>query len=108
MNEQIQFSSQVKNKLKPKYWFPVPLVAFLQFYGSSVFAQCYPTAFLADIHLEEVYVDLNSEKFKGVPHHVTGKLATIGTMRSPLNSTTLFNENYFAFLGALEEQQEKK
>jgi 3',5'-cyclic AMP phosphodiesterase CpdA len=109
MNEQIQYLTQVKNKLKPKFWVPLALGTALQFYGSSVLAQRHPAiAFLADIHLQEVYADLNSEKFKGVPHPITGKLATIRTMGSQLNSTRLFNENYFALLAALEELAKKK
>ena len=109
MNEQIQFSTQVTNKLKPKFWVPLALGTALQFHGGSVFAQRYPPiAFLADIHLQEVYADLNAEKFKGVPHPITGKLATIRTMGSQLNSTRLFNENYFALLAALEELARKK
>jgi 3',5'-cyclic AMP phosphodiesterase CpdA len=109
MKEQIQYLTQVKNKLKPKFWVPLALGTALQFHGSSVFAQRHPPiAFLADIHLQEVYADLNSEKFKGVPHPITGKLATIRTMGSQLNSTRLFNENYFALLAALEELAKKK
>jgi len=109
MNEPIQYLNQVKTKLKPKFWVPVALGTALQFYSGSVFAQRNPAiAFLSDIHLQEVYADLNSEKFKGVPHPTTGKLATIRTMGSQLNSTRLFNENYFALLAALEELAKKK
>jgi 3',5'-cyclic AMP phosphodiesterase CpdA len=109
MNEPIQYFTQVKTKLKPKFWVPVALGTALQLYGGSVFAQRNPAiAFLSDIHLQEVYADLNSEKFKGVPHPITGKLATIRTMGSQLNSTRLFNENYFALLAALEELAKKK
>ena len=109
MNEPIQYLTQVKNKLKPKFWVPVALGTALQLYSTSVFAQRNPAiAFLSDIHLQEVYADLNSEKFKGVPHPITGKLATIRTMGSQLNSTRLFNENYFALLTALEELAKKK
>lgn len=95
--------------MKPKFWVPVALGTALQFYGSSVFAQRnLPIAFLADIHLQEVYADFTTEKFKGVPHPLTGQLATIRTMGSQLNSTRLFNENYFALLAALEELAKKK
>lgn len=109
MNEPIQYLIQVKNKLKPKFWVSIALGTALQIHGGSVFAQRNPAiAFLSDIHLQEVYADLNSEKFKGVPHPTTGKLATIRTMGSQLNSTRLFNENYFALLAALEELAKKK
>jgi 3',5'-cyclic AMP phosphodiesterase CpdA len=60
-------------------------------------------AFLADIHLQDVYGDFQSDDFKGVINPKNGKLATIRTMESQLNSTRLFNENYFALLAALED-----
>ena len=67
-----------------------------------------PIAFLSDIHLQDVYAELNSEEFNGVLNPKNGKLATIRTMGSQLNSTRLFNENYFALLQALEELAQKK
>ena len=65
-------------------------------------------AFLADIHLQDVYGDFKSEEFKGIWNEKTGAFATIRTMESQLNSTRLFNENYFALRQALEELKEKK
>lgn len=64
-------------------------------------------AFLSDIHLQDVYADLHSDGFKGVFNPKTGKFATIRTMKSQLNSTRLFNENYFAFISALEDLKKK-
>ncbi len=64
-------------------------------------------AFLADIHLQDVYGDFQSPEFKGVFNPKTGKYATIRTMESQLNSTRLFNENYFALKEALEDLREK-
>lgn len=64
-------------------------------------------AFLSDVHLQEVYADLDSKEFNGVLNPETGKFATIRTMKSQLNSTRLFNENYFAFKQALEDLKEK-
>ena len=64
-------------------------------------------AFLSDIHLQDVYGDFHSEEFNGVLNPRNGKFATIRTMDSQLNSTRLFNENYFALLAALEELREK-
>ncbi|SEG10547.1 Calcineurin-like phosphoesterase [Algoriphagus boritolerans DSM 17298 = JCM 18970] len=64
-------------------------------------------AFLADIHLQDVYGDFQSEEFRGVINPRNGKLATIRTMSSQLNSTRLFNENYFALLAALEDLRQK-
>ncbi|MBN3519375.1 metallophosphoesterase [Algoriphagus lutimaris] len=64
-------------------------------------------AFLSDVHLQDVYADLKSKEFKGVLHPINGKFATIRTMKSQLNSTRLFNENYFAFIQALEDLKQK-
>src|SRR5690606_18970000 len=75
----------------------------------SVLAQTEGTqlAFLSDIHLQDVYAELDSEEFKGVFNPTSGKFATIRTMKSQLNSTRLFNENYFAFISALEDLKKR-
>ncbi|WP_425637833.1 metallophosphoesterase family protein [Algoriphagus yeomjeoni] len=65
-------------------------------------------AFLSDIHLQDVYADLQSPDFPGVLNPKTGKYATIRTMKSQINSTRLFNENYFAFISALEDLKKKE
>ncbi len=65
-------------------------------------------AFLSDIHLQDVYADLNSNEFKGVLNPKTGKYATIRRMEAQLNSTRLFNENYFALYAALNELVKKE
>ncbi|MFN3997348.1 metallophosphoesterase family protein [Algoriphagus sp.] len=64
-------------------------------------------AFLADIHLQDVYGDFQSDDFQGVFNSRNGKFATIRTMESQLNSTRLFNENYFALLAALEDLRKR-
>ncbi|MBD3628514.1 MAG: metallophosphoesterase [Cyclobacterium sp.] len=64
-------------------------------------------AFLSDIHLQDVYAALHSPDFKGVFNPKTGKYATIRSMKSQLNSTRLFNENYFAFIQAMEDLKSK-
>lgn len=76
----------------------------------SVFAQNdreITVAFVADIHLQDVYGDFQSDQFQGVVNPRNGKLATIRTMESQLNSTRLFNENYFALLATLEDLRKK-
>ena len=94
--------------MKASFWVPLALGTAFQLAASSTLAQRYPAvAFLADVHLQEVYANLNAANFKGVPHPITGKLATIRTMESQLNSTRLFNENYFAFIQALDQLAEK-
>ena len=76
----------------------------------SVFGQKLPNgkvAFLADIHLQDVYGDFNAKEFEGVLSPKTGRFATIRTMEAQLNSTRLFNENYFALYAALDELVKK-
>lgn len=80
-------------------WPQVPLLA-----QSGLEAK---VAFLADIHLQDVYGDFQSDYFKGVINPKNGKLATIRTMESQLNSTRLFNENYFALFAALEDLRKR-
>lgn len=70
--------------------------------SSAQSSQSTRVAFLADIHLQDVYGDFGQESFKGVWHPSSEKFATIRTMQSQLNSTRLFNENYFALSQALE------
>ncbi|MHA7128956.1 metallophosphoesterase [Algoriphagus namhaensis] len=64
-------------------------------------------AFVADIHLQDVYGDFQSSDFEGVYNPKSGQWATIRTMDSQLKSTRLFNENYFALLSTLEDLREK-
>ncbi|WP_343728982.1 metallophosphoesterase [Duganella sp.] len=59
-------------------------------------------AFLSDVHFENIYGDLKSSQFAGIPTK-DGKNATIRTMYAQLTSTRLFNENYFAFRAALDD-----
>lgn len=61
-----------------------------------------PVAFMSDVHFENVYGDLKSSQFAGIPTK-DGKNATIRTMYAQLTSTRLFNENYFAFRAALDD-----
>ncbi|WP_057935619.1 metallophosphoesterase family protein [Algoriphagus resistens] len=93
-----------------KYLLPVILELALQLVCSpSTHAQTDATqiAFLSDIHLQNIYADLNSEEFKGIFNPASGKFATIRTMKSQINSTRLFNENYFAFISALEDLKKR-
>lgn len=60
-------------------------------------------AFLADVHLQNVYGEFTNSDYKGLKNPLNGKYATIRTMASQLNSTRLFNENYFAFIAALDD-----
>jgi 3',5'-cyclic AMP phosphodiesterase CpdA len=65
-----------------------------------------PVAFMSDVHFEDVYGDLKSAQFSGIPT-ANGDYATIRTMYAQLTSTRLFNENYFAFRAALSDAHAK-
>ncbi|MGQ1947743.1 metallophosphoesterase [Geofilum sp. OHC36d9] len=60
-------------------------------------------AFMADIHLQDIYGTLNDSDYKGVLNPGNGKYVMARTMQAQLNSTRIFNENYFAFLAALDD-----
>lgn len=60
-------------------------------------------AFLADVHLQDIYGNFSDTDYKGIKNPATGRYNTIRTMGSQLRSTRLFNENYFAFKAALDE-----
>ena len=60
-------------------------------------------AVMADIHLQDVYGKLKDNDYKGILNPENGKYALIRTMGSQLHSTRIFNENYFAFLAALDD-----
>lgn len=60
-------------------------------------------AFLSDVHLLDVYGAFSDSDYKGVQNPYDGKYTLARTMKSQLQSTRLFNENYFAFLAALDD-----
>lgn len=60
-------------------------------------------AFMPDIHFHDVYARFRDGSFPGIPNPRNGRNATIRTMHAQLTSTRLFNENYFAFLAALDD-----
>ena len=60
-------------------------------------------AFMADVHFHDVYAEFSDGPFEGPPNTISAKQATIRTMAAQLRSTRLFNENYFAFLAALDD-----
>ncbi|MCK8084593.1 metallophosphoesterase [Vibrio sp. 1CM8B] len=64
-------------------------------------------AFMPDIHFHDVYGDFQDGSFAGLPNSMSGKNATIRTMESQMNSTRLFNENYFAMIAALDDVVER-
>lgn len=62
-------------------------------------------AFMPDIHFHDVYGHFEDGAFKGLATHTEqgAQYATIRSMRAQLHSTRLFNENYFAFIAALDD-----
>ncbi|GLB47904.1 metallophosphoesterase [Neptunitalea sp. Y10] len=60
-------------------------------------------AFLADVHLQDIYGSFSDTDYKGIVNPKIGKYTIARTMGSQLHSTRIFNENYFAFIAALED-----
>lgn len=60
-------------------------------------------AFIADAHLQDIFAKFQDNKYQGIQNPITGEYANIRTMNSQLHSTRIFNENYFAFLEALND-----
>ncbi|MFV8370057.1 metallophosphoesterase [Flavobacterium sp. LB2R40] len=60
-------------------------------------------AFLADVHFQDLYGNLADTDYKGVINTKNGKHTLLRTMESQLHSTRIFNENYFAFIAALDD-----
>ena len=65
-------------------------------------------AFLPDVHFHDVYAQFKDGGFAGIQSHSTNKAATIRTMAAQLQSTRLFNENYFALQAALDDLVRRK
>lgn len=60
-------------------------------------------AFLSDVHLQDLYGTLSDNPYKGVLNPKTGDHTLLRTMASQLRSTRIFNENYFAFIAAMDD-----
>lgn len=60
-------------------------------------------AFIADVHLQDIFAKFEDNDYKGIKNPKTGEYANIRTMSAQLHSTRIFNENYFAFLEALND-----
>jgi len=70
--------------------------------GISSPDKTFQIAYMSDVHFHDVYASFEDGSFKGLPS-ANGKNATIRTMQAQLTSTRLFNENYFAFIAALDD-----
>ncbi|MCM4162510.1 MULTISPECIES: metallophosphoesterase [unclassified Arenibacter] len=92
--------------------FQKPLLPYLLMIGLTIAVSCAPIksttleaikiAVIADIHLSNVYGQLKDNDYMGLKNVENGKYAHIRTMESQLHSTRIFNENYFAFLSAMD------
>ncbi len=60
-------------------------------------------AFMADVHLQDIYGEFQDSDYKGIQNPGNGKYVIARTMGAQLKSTRIFNENYFAFLAALDD-----
>src|SRR5690606_4486556 len=60
-------------------------------------------AVLSDVHLQDVYGKFQDIDYHGIKNPKDGKYVLIRTMGAQLRSTRIFNENYFAFLAALDD-----
>ncbi len=69
----------------------------------NVRAEDLKIAFLADVHLHEIYTTLDGAHFDSAPHDSLGRSMLIRPMAEQLRSTRLFNENYYAFIAALDD-----
>ncbi|CAD0222357.1 metallophosphoesterase family protein [Chryseobacterium sp. JV274] len=80
-------------------------IVFVLLFISTFFSAQKPVqiAFLSDIHFQDLYGSFSDHDFKGILNPKTGKYTILRTMDSQLHSTRIFNENYFAFLKALDD-----
>ncbi|RZJ54953.1 MAG: metallophosphoesterase [Flavobacterium sp.] len=65
-------------------------------------------AFLSDVHLQDLFGKFSDTDYRGILNPKTGKYTLVRTMASQLHSTRIFNENYFAFIAALEDIAKRK
>jgi len=81
------------------------IFSFLLLTFSLLSAQQKPVqiAFLSDVHFQDLYGSFSDQDFRGIINPKTGKPTILRTMDSQLHSTRIFNENYFAFLKALDD-----
>ncbi|TDO83094.1 calcineurin-like phosphoesterase family protein [Flavobacterium chryseum] len=89
------------------------LILFVFFINFSISAQKknlegVQVAFLSDVHLQDLFGKFSDNDYRGILNPKTGKYTLMRTMASQLHSTRIFNENYFAFIAALEDIAKRK
>lgn len=67
----------------------------------------YSIAFLPDVHFHDVHGVFSDNAFSGIESATENQAAVLRTMQAQLHSTRLFNENYFAFIAALDDLVER-
>jgi 3',5'-cyclic AMP phosphodiesterase CpdA len=93
---------------------PLYIFSFFIFFSCSISAQKAKKiegtqiAFLSDVHLQDLFGTFSDNEYKGILNPKTGKHVLVRTMASQLHSTRIFNENYFAFIAALEDIARRK
>lgn len=102
----LNFCNQTQNK---RFVFVVCLFTMLTISAQSQSKlQGTQIAFLADVHLQDLYGNFSDSDYKGVLNPKTGQYTLMRTMASQLHSTRIFNENYYAFIAALEDIAKRK
>lgn len=94
---------KIKISALTKYFKSFLLIVLSSFITINAQQKPVKIAFLADVHLQDLYGNFSDSDFKGVENPKTGKKTILRTMDSQLHSTRIFNENYFAFLAALDD-----
>lgn len=90
------------------------VMLFLIFFTGTVLGQKQSktedvqVAFLSDVHLQNLFGKFSDNDYKGILNPKTGRYALLRTMASQLHSTRIFNENYFAFIAALDDIAKRK
>ncbi|WP_207536021.1 metallophosphoesterase family protein [Desertivirga arenae] len=83
------------------------LLVFQTGFTGHVYSQTKGTgtevAFISDVHFADLYGKLSGTTFKGPKNPKDGRNTLLRTMQSQLGSTRIFNENYFAFIAALDD-----
>ncbi|MFR9649031.1 MAG: metallophosphoesterase [Rikenellaceae bacterium] len=81
---------------------------FLLAIGGLLWSSCSDSqevkiAVLADVHLHDIYATLSDVEFENAPVDGDNRNLLLRPMAEQLRSTRVYNENYFAFIAALDD-----
>ncbi|MBT30712.1 MAG: metallophosphatase [Thalassobius sp.] len=84
------------------------LITIISFFSACKQSEQVPSkpqqiAFMADVHLTDIFGHFTDSDYKGIQNPATGEYVMPRSMASQLHSTRIFNENYFAFIAALDD-----